>query len=349
MSSTLQALRDRSHKSTELVAAGELVELRFPTGQKTLSARASKLFHLLVHSAADRAGRDEMHRVPIAWLRSTGLKNMTVEEFVECVRELASVTVDVEVRGEDEADRGVRQPHVKTGAFLSHIERDLDAERGELLFEFSRTMRFILRRSAYWAVLDRQATLAFESRYAIRLYELMSLRSGLERREAETFEINELRARLGVPEGRLMRWVHLRQKALEPAVGEVNHISPLHVSWTPVKEGRAVRGVRFEWAMKSTAERARARRELLNSRAGRRARRDGTVEIAPVPVSFPAEGPIRYTRWADIVRDRAPKPTPDVDMVAGQFRRFARERNIPLDARTIESVFGHYCAKVRVR
>ncbi len=192
MVSTLTAMRDRRDRADELIAAGEVIDLRFPDGARALSARASQLFHLLLEYAAREdltettpAGEGteatsrpalappdgRLHRIPIAWLRNTGIGHLAIPDFVACLRELASVTIDVEVR-----DEPGRAPHVKTGSYLSHIERDLDAARGVLLYEFSRTMRYVLERSSYWAVLDRRATLSFESRYAIRLYELMSLR-----------------------------------------------------------------------------------------------------------------------------------------------------------------------------
>ena len=351
MASTLEALHDRGDRHDELVAAGEVIDLRFPAGQRTLSARASKLFHLLVKMAGDETSVDKLHRVPIAWLRSTGLGHLTIDQFIECIRELASVTIDVEVR-----DQAGRAPHVKTGAFLAHIERDIDAERGELLYEFSRTMRYIFARSAYWAVLDRRTTLAFESRYAIRLYELMSLRSGLTRKTEERFTLPELRARLGVPDGKLTRWVHLRQKALDPAVAEVNHLSPFRVAWKPIKHGRTVAAVQFTWDAKGSAERAGAYKELAGSREGRRERRmkaasalPSPARLRPVPTSFPETGSIRYGRWAELVREHAPKPMPDVDLVATSFRRFARERNLSLKAKGIERTFIGYCAKFQVR
>ena len=359
MASTLETLHDRHDRHDELVAAGEVIDLRFPAGQKTLSARASKLFHLLVKTAGEEVAADRLHRVPIAWLRSTGLGHLTIDEFVACIRELASITIDVEVR--DEAGRA---PHVKTGAFLAHIERDIDAARGELLYEFSRTMRYIFARSAYWAVLDRRATMAFESRYAIRLYELMSLRAGLTRKLEERFTLDELRARLGVPDGKLTRWVHLRQKALDPAVAEVNHLSPFRVRWAPIKHGRSVAAVQFTWERKNAAGRAGAREELAGSREGRVGRRKGAVDaqgetggevdarvspLRPVPVAFPETGSIRYGRWAPLVRTYAPTPTPDVDLVADKFREFARSRNMPLNAKGIERMFVSYCAKFQVR
>ena len=289
-------------------------------------------------------------------------------------------------------------------------------------------MRYVFARSAYWAVLDRRATLAFESRYAIRLYELMSLRAGLTRKHEELFTLPELRARLGVPDGKLTRWVHLRQKALDPAVAEVNHLSPFAVSWTPVKHGRAVAAVRFSWRKKTQAARAEASAELAGAREGRRERRtahhaslaeagvaelieaaraagteggragSGSTEdartsrrgtpdadavpfgegpVRPVPAlpdrpsdrpsprasrgvaPFPShgeslgdafpEGGIRYTRWAALVRAHAPKPTPDVELVAGAFRRFATERGIPLKGVRCERAFIGYCAKFQVR
>ena len=360
MASTLEALRDRNARHDEIVAAGEVIDLRFPSGQRTLSARASKLFHLLVKTAGEDVAADALHRVPIAWLRNTGLGHLTIEEFVACIRELVAITIDVEVR--DQPDRA---PHVKTGSFLAHIERDIDAERGELLYEFSRTMRYIFARSAYWAVLDRRTTLAFESRYAIRLYELMSLRAGLTRKLVERFTVDELRSRLGVPDGKLTRWIHLRQKALDPAVAEVNHISPFRVAWTPFKHGRAVAGVEFTWERKDAVDRAGARSELAGERTGRRERRLRAVTANPSPadrhgaaarraaprgaLGFPPTGTIRYGRWADLVRTHAPSPMPDVDLVASRFREFATGRGVPLDAKGIERMFVGYCRKFQVR
>ena len=161
MVSTLQALSDRQDRVNDLVAAGEVIDLRFVNGGKTLSTSASKLFHLLVQHAGPRVTEAREHRVKIARLLGHGLRHMTLDELVECLHELVGSVIQVEVRD------GTKRPYTKVGSFLAHLERDHDADTGELLYEFSKTLRYVFERSSYWVVLDRRATLAFESRYAI--------------------------------------------------------------------------------------------------------------------------------------------------------------------------------------
>lgn len=349
MPMTKDAIHDRSDRHDDLVAAGEVIDLKFREGARTLSTRSAKLFHLLVKNAGGKVVQPIQHRVPISTLIGNGLGNLTLEEVTDCVEELIGVIVHVEVRDEPR-----RKPHVKSGGFLSLVERDIDVERGELVYEFSSAMRYVFERSAYWAVLDRRATLAFDSRYAIRLYELIALRSGLAHKHAETFALSDLRARFGVPAGKLPAYGNLRQKAIDPAVAEVNHVSPFVVSYEPIKEGRAVKAVRFTWRDKTSSEKKATKEELSRSHEGRKDRRVRLVVPTerpmerPTVASFPDSGTIRYGRWAEIVREVAPKPTPDVDLVANAFREFARGRNIPLNGSGVERTFKGYAAKFRV-
>ena len=267
---------------------------------------------------------------------------MTLDELVECLHELVGSVINVDVREES------GRPHTKVGSFLAHLERDHDADTGELIYEFSKTLRYVFSRSNYWVVLDRRATLAFESRYAIRLYELIALRGNLEHKSAETFALDDLRARLGVPEGKLPRWQDFKRKVLETAVAEVNHLSAFQIEWSPIKHGRSVAAVALSWKRKAHQDRVAAIRETGRSRLGRKARRasyETPKEVAPI---FPATGSIAYSRWADIVRRHAPSPTPDVDLVAERFRAFARSRDLPLTSSMIEKAFIGFSSKFRI-
>ncbi|MBX9846647.1 MAG: replication protein C [Xanthobacteraceae bacterium] len=69
---------------------------------------------------------------------------------------------------------------------------------------------------------------------------------------------------------------------------------------------------------------------------------------AIVTETFPAHGSISYGPWAAIVREHAPKPTPDVDSIANAFRRWATEKSIDLTAPNIERVFAGFCRKWRM-
>ena len=181
-----------------------------------------------------------------------------------------------------------------------------------------------------------------------RLYELIALRGNLEHKLTEAFSVNDLRARLGVPEGRLPRWQDFKRKVVETAVSEVNHLSPFQVEWAPTKHGRSVVAVVLTWKRKSGSERIAASREVGRSRLGRKARRAAYVGPSEVVPTFPSSGSIAYSRWAEIVRQHAPSPTPDVDLVAERFRAFANARRLSLTSAAIEKTFTAYASKFRV-
>ena len=62
----MQALIDRSDREDDLVAAGEVLDLRFRDGGRSLSLRASKLFNILIKEAGIRATEDVEHSVPLS-------------------------------------------------------------------------------------------------------------------------------------------------------------------------------------------------------------------------------------------------------------------------------------------
>jgi hypothetical protein len=336
MGKTIQVIADRANRPDDLIAPGEVLDLQFRDGARTLSLRASKLLHLLVDATGPDACADKTHSIPIERLNSF---HVSLEEFVETCRELFGTTVRMEI----DTKRGKA---LKVGPLLSDVERDLDDGDGsEVRFQLSPVLRLVLARSNHWAALSRRAVMAFESRYALRLYEIIAIRSGLSSKAAETFTLDELRSRMG----KLVRWADIRRKVLDAAVAEVNQLSGFHVSYEPVKRGRSVTAVRLTWAVHGAQGRTAVARELEASRVGRKARRDGTVAAVieddddlPVILSFPDTGTIRYGRWKQIAIDHLPQPTPDLDHIAGRFRAWA-EGKFPLADPAIEARFIGFC------
>lgn len=64
---------------------------------------------------------------------------------------------------------------------------------------------------------------------------------------------------------------------------------------------------------------------------------------------FPESGLIHYTRFADIARENAPKPTPDLDMLAQAFRTWAMRGHMDLHQPRIDRAFIGFCRKWRPR
>ncbi|WP_299845331.1 replication initiation protein [uncultured Jannaschia sp.] len=70
-----------------------------------------------------------------------------------------------------------------------------------------------------------------------------------------TFELDELRTLMGV-DGRTAydRWNNLRARVIDPAVEAINDYGTVTVRMTPIKTGRSVSAVRFDWQWKDPRE-----------------------------------------------------------------------------------------------
>ena len=156
---------------------------------------------------------------------------------------------------------------------------DSDRESGILKYDFHRKLVPLLRASDIYARMEVKVLSAFTSKYSLALYEAIAARINL-RRTSEELEIRTLRQWLGVEEGKLGQWAHLQQKAVKPAVDEVNAFSPYEVEIEPIKQGKKVARVRVTWAKKEPFSPAgpAAAREVNRCKVGRTARIRGEVE-----------------------------------------------------------------------
>jgi len=75
--------------------------------------------------------------------------------------------------------------------------------------------------------------------------------------------------------------------------------------------------------------------------------KQSSLPMAPYR-GFPLDR-INWSGWADLVREHAPKPTPDVETVADAFRSWCRKGNIDLAQPSIEKAFIGFCKKWRKR
>jgi len=266
---TLDAVRMNRADPDAIVAAGELVDLRFVSGN-ALSLRAAKLFCLLIQEAGVAVADAVQHRVPYSVLNETFHKSR--DALAEAVMELHSTVVSVKLVSRQ------GRAYTKSGPILSDVEREPDnLDDAEVRFEFSPALRRVVADSTHWAAVSRRAVLSFESRYSLRLYLFLSLRANL-RKVSEDVALDDLRAMLGVPARKLVSWQHLRARALDPAIAEINHLAGFHAAYMPIKRGRRVVGVRLAWGLKATADLVKAQKELDRPRIGRTARRAGLVE-----------------------------------------------------------------------
>jgi plasmid replication initiation protein len=179
---------------------------------------------------------------------------------------------------------------------------------------------------------------SFSSKYAMSLYEVVAARIQMKHKSSEVIDIATLRQWLGIEIGKLKTWSDLRRIALQPALDEVNGLSPFSVKAEPLKRGRKVVEVRLSWAKKdpfSPSEQSAAR-EVNRAKAGRKARITGTVErVAPdlspeqIQKGWDAAAPIcridknaAYVDWQGYVISLPETPKNPV----GHFIEFCRKR-----------------------
>ena len=148
---------------------------------------------------------------------------------------------------------------------------------GIVFYSFPAAVRGIIRQSSQYARLQKQVMFAFSSKYALALYEMVQKRGNLKYKTSEEFPIETFRGMLGVETGKLTQFKSFKQRAIDPAVLEVNGLGEFGCKVEPIYTGRKVTAVRLSWWVKNLDERINAMNELRFSRVGRRARLKGEV------------------------------------------------------------------------
>jgi len=279
----------------ETIVAGEVAELDFPkTGG--MSLLSSKLLVQILDLAGPSICEPKQHRVQISELNWSHRDLATIEDSViELQRTLVRLRV--------ETGKGIKR---KSGQILTDVSRDEDAASGELVWKFSDTFRQVVRHSRHWAAISLSAVLAFECKYSVWLYQLAALHAP-RRQVTKDWSLDELRERLGAKAPSLKRWPDFRNRVLEPAVAEVNHLTGVMVSWEPIKPSRKVTGIKLSCRLKTDEELEDAQHELGKSRPGRKARRDDTVERI-------VKATVEQRRWlAESLEKQTKPPGSDLD------------------------------------
>lgn len=262
------AARSQTHGDEgAIIKPGELVVATYPNGA-TLSAAALKALVLMLHAAAGHAGDNKQHSIPKAVLRGT---HAGTDRLRRVLAELSRTVLQVRIT----SPHG--KPAIRSVPLLAEtIEEIADDNRATVFWRFSDRMQEIVASSDHYAELQRQTVLALDSRYAIRLYELGAL---YHRRADPVWRgtIDQLRDLFGVPAGRLRRWADVRRVVVEPAIAEVNQLTPFVATWEPVTHGLLVIGVQIRFWPKNDAGRTAAIKEVGASRVGRRVRREGAT------------------------------------------------------------------------
>jgi hypothetical protein len=262
-------------KPSELIECTELAPL-------TLADR--RTYNLLLLNAWDSIAEDKSHVIAKKELRGLHSNNDRVGDSIE---RLMSVVCSTQVVRSD-GKSYTRRFHLMETSDDQNDNEDM----GLLYYDFPAHLRSIIKNSTQFARLKREVIFALSSKYALSLYELVSKRINLKHKKTEEIPLARFRVLFGVEEGKLPLFKNLKQRAIDPAVLEVNGLAEFGCSVDPVYTGKKITAVKLSWWAKTDEEKKAAIREVQGSKIGRKARLMSRVEtIVPPPAALPAPKP----------------------------------------------------------
>jgi len=259
----------RAHEGREIVKAGELVDIKFRSGQSP-SLAARRTLSLLIGKAAGDAWKDTVHRITKRELRGEHKGNERIGSWLDEVAAIRLTLPTISSRGRTAIERA--------GLFALLTEETEEGDDSWVEFQFSPAARRVFGDSGMYARLNRAALLAFESKYSITLYELGSLLVGRKYDQTWRGTIPELRAKLGIEGDKYRDWTDLRRFTLEAAKAEIDHLAHFDLTWQEKRQGRKVTEIELRFLLKEPDDMNEASRECERVKVGRKARRQKTVE-----------------------------------------------------------------------
>lgn len=233
-----------------------------------LSRAESILYNQLLANAWNTIRTQPVHKVLKASLRGSHESNDRLDDAFDT---LMGAWAKIRARDPQTGAMTTLRVHLLGSNALE------DRKDGYFYYTFPPDLLAVIGQSRAWATIKSHIMYALRSKYSIRLYEMIERRVGLTK-QFEEVGIDEFRALLGVPDGKLDRFSDLNKYALKPALEEVNHLTDYVVRIATVKKGRAVEKLLLSWDRKSPRQIALAHEERERSRIGREARWRGAVE-----------------------------------------------------------------------
>lgn len=132
--------------------------------------------------------------------------------------------------------------------------------------------------------------------HARRLYALLADRKR-QREPYAQWSMDNLRGLLGVADKRAYdRWNNFRARVLDPAIEAVNDFGTVRVKMTPIKSGRSVAAVRFDWKWKDPHE---ATETVTENERHSMARRKDQIKLDAPPMieHTPKQGDTARNWW----------------------------------------------------
>lgn len=313
--------KDVPARPGEMIKPGEIIGIAGLEGWSLADRRTWNL--LLMNAWSDRLDDPTADfTIPLRELRGLHDSNDRVRESLE---KLQTTLVSARM-----PNGSVDTVQMLGGTNINSDERI----EGVLTYDFHRKLVPLLRRSEVYARMEVKILSAFTSKYSLALYEAISARVNLHK-TTEEISVATLRQWLGVERDKLNQWAHFHQKAVQPALAEVNGLAPYAVEIEPIKRGRKVDRVRVTWSKKppfSPAEQVAAReanRHRVRIVGPGEPPAEPRLSAADIEKGYDAAAPIcridRHAAYADWQTMVSGLPTPPRNPV-GHFIDFCKKR-----------------------
>ena len=246
---------------------GELIEV---VENRELTRNDRVIYNMLLANAWDKiAERGQVHKIAKSQLKGSHKGNERLEDSINRLMGTI-VTVVLKVDGAP-----MRNKVQLLGPNREELTKD-----GYIHYTFADELINLLENSNIYARLNAQVLHCLQSKYAIKLYEMIERRRNLDFKQSDNFTVEDFRAILNIPKGKLKRFADMNKYAIKPAIEELNHYTDFSVTIEPIEFGprRKVLSVCLFWMMKSKGLKEEARAELDKHSAGRRARLKDNVE-----------------------------------------------------------------------
>jgi hypothetical protein len=303
---------------TSLVKPEELVDIVEMT---PLTLQDRRTYNLLLGNAWNDIFDRTKHTISRQSLtKHVDSHNQDIEGSL---RRLMSSIVIIKIRNNKNGKPSTRQ--------LPLLGSNEIEERGPIEYTFPTELIDIVKKTQIFARLHTEVMFALSSKYSLTLYEWLQKRVNLKFVHYEIISLKEMRAILGVPDGKLSTYGNFNKYAIKPATEEVSFLTDFEVIAEPIKTGRAVTDIKISWNRKhDVGAQIAAVEELERSKVGRKARMEGRGE------SNPASTLSQITNSSDI---------PLTSALMEQGKAMALKAGTGWDIYAIEREFQDYAKK----
>lgn len=232
-----------------MLKAAELIEIY---GAEKLPLNARRIYNLLLHNSHGPDMLKEHHefRIALSDLKYSDEGRARIKQHI-----LSLASTFISFSQDSSADEDLIP-------LLMPARMGKKVDSGYLTYRFDPRLVALLSDSQIFAKLQLDVIRAVSSKYALALYELIAKRVRLSYVHSEVFPIDQFRALIGVPAGKLDTYSNLLKFAIKPAVEEVNRLADFYVAFEPVKVGRRVEAIKLAWSLKDVDAKRRAYSEL---------------------------------------------------------------------------------------